>query len=266
MQQKIQKNSLKTGSPIESHAARVLTPYAFNILQEELVFAPQYASLMLDENYFIVRHHTQLDGGHKVFWSPTDEFISCSCQHFEFCGILCRHVLRVLSTNNCFHIPNQYLPPRWCNDPLTLSCIPSEKNSKAELLQSMVSTLVTESAETEERLDTACSQVALLLSRINGLAGAAMLDGIKSNLPYQVPSPSVQDSAENIVQSYTTSAPTLTSCNLGKQKERRSRDSSIDTYKKLRRSCCSAPCWGQMEHDASECDIMSDDDVIGRFL
>ncbi|KAJ0094212.1 hypothetical protein Patl1_16595 [Pistacia atlantica] len=70
---------------------------------------------MVDQTYFIVRHHTDVDGGCKVVWIPHDDFISCSCHLFEFSGILCRHVLRVLSTNNCFHIPDRCLPTRWRN-------------------------------------------------------------------------------------------------------------------------------------------------------
>ncbi|CAM8980759.1 unnamed protein product [Rhodiola kirilowii] len=263
MQQKIQKVALKTGSPIEAHAASVLTPYAFNILQEELVFAPQYASLMVDENYFIVRHHTKLDGGYKVFWSPNNEFISCTCQHFEFSGILCRHVLRVLSTNNCFHIPSQYLPPRWRDNPSPISfhqppSVSGEKASKVQLLQSMLSTLISESAETEERLDTACNQVALLLSRIKESTLPSVQDG--NNISYHSPSISlivpaeVQDS-DSIVQNYSA-GPSQVSYNLGKLKERRPRV-SVDTYKKRR--CCSVPCWGHFEHDTSECQLMSDE-------
>lgn len=113
IQRKVLKTSLKTGSPIESNAATVLTSYAFSKLQEELVLAPQHASLMVDQTYFIVRHHTDMDRGCKVLWIPHDDFISCSCHFFEFSGILCRHVLRVPSTNNCFRIADQYVPNRW---------------------------------------------------------------------------------------------------------------------------------------------------------
>ncbi|CBI22921.3 hypothetical protein VitviT2T_006080 [Vitis vinifera] len=174
MQQKMHKVCLTTGSPIESHAAAVLTPYAFSKFQEEFVSAPKYASILLDEGCFHVRHHTQVDGGCKVIWVPRQELISCSCHQFEFSGILCRHVLRVLSTNNCFHIPDQYLPIRWhgvssSSTKLSQATTPREHAERIQLLESMVSTIITESMETEERLDEACEQIAMVLAHIKEL-------------------------------------------------------------------------------------------------
>ncbi|CAK9135474.1 unnamed protein product [Ilex paraguariensis] len=268
MQRKVQKVSLKTGSPIEAHAANVLTPYAFCKLQEELVLAPQYASLMVDESYFIVRHHTEMDGGCKVLWAPHDEFISCSCHHFEFSGILCRHVLRVLSTNNCFHIPDQYLPIRWRDitsslTKLVQSSTSQDQSGKVQLLQSMVSTLITESIETEERLDVACDQIALALTRVKEFPGPSLHGG--NDIAYDSPSdslilPEVEDS-DSIVQSFTrNSHETLA---LGKLKERRSRDGE-DMYRKRRR--CSVPCCGQFGHDANDCPMMGGDVLNGDGL
>lgn len=169
MQQNLQNISLKTGAPMESHAATVLTPFAFSKLQEELVLAAHYASFQMEDGGFLVRHHTKLDGGRKVFWEGG--ILSCSCHQFEFSGFLCRHALRVLSTGNCFQIPDRYLPLRWrrvahhhqnsphhgCTDPC---------NNRVQLLQSMMSDLVTESAKSKERLDIAMDQISLLLSRI----------------------------------------------------------------------------------------------------
>ncbi|KAG5625747.1 hypothetical protein H5410_010965 [Solanum commersonii] len=64
------------------------------------------------EDGFPVRHHTKLEGGRKVYWVPREGIVSCSCHQFEFSGILCCHALRVLSTGNCFQIPERYLPHR----------------------------------------------------------------------------------------------------------------------------------------------------------
>ncbi|KAK4357204.1 hypothetical protein RND71_022814 [Anisodus tanguticus] len=209
VQRNVQMVPLKTGSPIESHAATVLTSYAFSKLQEELVLAPQYASLMVDESYFIVRHHKEMDGGYKVLWVPHDEFISCSCHNFEFTGILCRHVLRVLSTNNCFHIPHQYLPVRWreftssLTKP-TLFTLPSDHMGKVQLLQSMISTLITESVETEERLNVVCDEVSTVIFRIKGFPTES--NGGNA-IAYESPSDSlilaVVEESEGIGQSFT---------------------------------------------------------------
>lgn len=169
MQQNLQNISLKTGAPMESHAATVLTPYAFCKLQEELVLAAHYASFQ-EEDFFLVRHHTKFDGGRRVHWIPQKEHLSCSCYQFEFSGILCRHALRVLSTINCFQIPDQYLPIRWRRVnalPAKLIHItPNEHSERVHAFQSMVSTLITESAKSKERLDIATEQISTLLSQI----------------------------------------------------------------------------------------------------
>lgn len=169
MQQNLQNISLKTGAPMESDAAAILTPFAFSKLQEQLVLAAHYASFQMDDG-FLVRHHTKMEGGRKVYWVPRDGIISCSCHQFEFSGILCRHALRVLSTGNCFRIPERYLPVRWRRISTVsvklLQSTPSDHAERVQFLQGMVSTLVTESSKSKERLDIATEQVSMLLSRI----------------------------------------------------------------------------------------------------
>lgn len=168
MQQNLQNICLKTGAPMESHAASVLTPFAFSKLQEQLVFAAHYASFQMEDG-FLVRHHTKLEGGRKVYWNSQQGIISCSCHQFEFSGILCRHALRVLSTGNCFQIPERYLPPRWRrvnSSALKLQSTPNHHAEKVQQFQNLVSILVTEAAKSKERLDLVTEQVSLLLSRI----------------------------------------------------------------------------------------------------
>lgn len=269
-QQKVHKVSLKTGSPIESHAATVLTPYAFCKLQDELVLAPQYAYIIVGENYFIVRHHTEMDGGYKVVWVPHDDFITCSCHQFEFLGILCRHVLRVLSANNCFHIPDQYLPVRWrdvtsCSTRSFQACASGEHGGKVQLLESMVSTFITESIETEERLDVACDQISMALSRIKEFPGSAAHgnnDIAYNNSPSgSLILPEVED-ADGIGERFNDGN-LHDSLSLGKLKERRPRD-GMDMYRKRRR--CSLPCCGQFGHDATDCPMIRGDDMSGDGL
>ncbi|XWS53551.1 hypothetical protein CRYUN_Cryun10bG0011000 [Craigia yunnanensis] len=266
MQRKLQKVCLKTGSPIESHSATFLTPYAFGKLQEELLLASQYASFLVDEGCFQVKHHTQMDGGCKVIWVPCEEHINCSCHHFEFSGILCRHVLRVLSSNNCFHIPHQYLPSRWrinssssTNPQSNATRVHSEK---IQLLESMASTLIAESIETEERLDVACEQIAMVLSRIKDLPRPTRsANDIVYNCPSDLILPEVEDT-NGIVQSFTidTSHDSLTS---EKLKERRPRD-GIDITRKRRHF--SGSCCGQFGHDSLDCPIMGGDNLNGDAL
>ncbi|XP_057452114.1 protein FAR1-RELATED SEQUENCE 11-like [Lotus japonicus] len=198
MQQNLQNVCLKTGAPMESHAVTVLTPFAFSKLQEQLVLAAHYASFSIEDG-FLVRHHTKTEGGRKVYWSPQEGIISCSCHQFECSGILCRHSLRVLSTGNCFQIPDRYLPIRWRRMSVPSSKLlqnaSSDHAERVKLLQNMVSSLINESAKSKERLDIATEQVSILLSRIReqpiSLQGVRDMSSINRTFrqtpPLQVP-------------------------------------------------------------------------------
>ncbi|XP_050217993.1 protein FAR1-RELATED SEQUENCE 11-like [Mercurialis annua] len=258
-QRKLPKVYLKTGSPIESHAVSILTPYAFNKLQEELVLAPQYASFPIDDYCYQVRHHTRISGGCKVIWDPCQEHISCSCSRFEFLGILCRHVLRVLSINNCFHIPDQYMPARWRD--VNFSSTTRTQSERIHLLESMASTLVAEAIETEERLDAACDKITMVLSNIKSLP-RQMHDENAYNCPSDSLILTDVEDPDGIVQSLAIGNP-HDSIGLGKLKERRPRDVT-DISRKRRH--CSASCCGQFGHDASECPIIGSDHLNGSAL
>lgn len=172
MQQNLQNISFKTSTPMEGHAAAILTPYAFSKLQDELVASAHYASFHLEGDVFLVRHHTKTEGGCIVTWNQREELISCSCQMFESSGILCRHTLRVLTTLNYLQIPDHYLPVRWHrNLPPPSKSLNGARNhggasERVKALQCIVSALVSEAAKSDERMDLATHEVSVLLSRI----------------------------------------------------------------------------------------------------
>ncbi|KAJ6343274.1 hypothetical protein OIU76_005083 [Salix suchowensis] len=107
---------IKTCLPIEEHARSVLTPYAFNVLQHEIVLSLQYAIQEMADGSYLARHFKKMDGECLVIWMPEDEQIHCSCKEFEHSGILCRHSLRLLEVKNYFQLPERYFPPRWRRD------------------------------------------------------------------------------------------------------------------------------------------------------
>ncbi|KAF5204579.1 Far1-related sequence 11-like [Thalictrum thalictroides] len=264
MQHKLQKVHLKTGSPIESHASTVLTPYAFCKLQEELVLAPQYASFQLDECCFHVRHHTQVDGGCKVNWVPRKELIFCSCQQFEFSGIVCRHVLRVLSTSNCFHIPDLYLPTRWCDASFSSKPMASrDHGERIQLLQSMVSTLISESAQTDDRLSFACEQVSISLSHLKDFPP------VPTYMEPDIACDSTSDSlilaevedSDGIGQSFTAES-SNNSIAYGMLNGRRLKD-GVEFSRKKRHF--PSPC-GQFGHDTNDCRVIGNEGLNGDEL
>ncbi|XP_072959900.1 protein FAR1-RELATED SEQUENCE 11-like isoform X1 [Typha angustifolia] len=248
---KSHKICLKTGSPMESHAATVLTPYSFTKLQQELLLAPQYASFPIEESSFLVRHHSQMDGGSNVIWVPEEELVSCSCHQFEFSGILCRHILRVLSTNNCFHIPDEYLPIRWrVNSPPTkcAKTTPSEHDERVQVLESMVSTFIAESVGSEEHIEIAIEQIGTALSRIREIPRPT--NGM-NDIAYGSPSESLVtpevDDTGGIPQSFAIGN-SHESFTLGSLKERQPIE-SVDMSRKRRR--CPATC-AQFGYDSND--------------
>ncbi|KAE8658906.1 putative protein FAR1-RELATED SEQUENCE 10 [Hibiscus syriacus] len=97
---------IKTCLPIEENAS-ILTPYAFNALQHEIVLSMQYATTEMENGSYLVRHYKKMYSQYFVIWMSQDEQIHCSCKEFEHSGILCRHCLRVLTMKNYFEIPQK---------------------------------------------------------------------------------------------------------------------------------------------------------------
>ncbi|WVY94848.1 hypothetical protein V8G54_033936 [Vigna mungo] len=104
MRQKYHNPPMKTSFPIKEHAASILTPYAFELLQHEIELSTKYLANVIDNDSYSVQHHTKLDGSHSVTWIKEKDSIHCSCKEFEFSGILCRHVIQVLLKNDYFSI------------------------------------------------------------------------------------------------------------------------------------------------------------------
>ncbi|KAF1858986.1 hypothetical protein Lal_00000809 [Lupinus albus] len=87
MRQKYHNPHIITNFPIEEHAATILTPYAFQLLQHEIELSSKYVATKIGNDSYVVE--------------------------FEFSGILCRHAIQVLLKSDYFCLPKKYLPSRW---------------------------------------------------------------------------------------------------------------------------------------------------------
>ncbi|KFK28408.1 hypothetical protein AALP_AA8G511000 [Arabis alpina] len=168
--------SMKTCMPMEDHARGVLTPFAFSVLQNEMVLSVQYAVSEMANGPYIVHHFKKMEGECCVIWNPENEEIHCSCKEFQHSGILCRHSLRVLSVKNCFHIPDQYFLVRWRQEcPL----ITAENqhgqgvgDDCAQTFHSLTETLLTESMISKDRVDYVNQELSALIDRVRNIAPA----------------------------------------------------------------------------------------------
>lgn len=172
MRQKYHNLQVKTGFPIEEHAASILTPYAFELLQHQIELSTKYGANKIGKGSYNVRFHTKLDGGRLVNYIKEEESINCSCKEFEFSGILCRHAIRVLLMKNYFCFPSKYLPYRWRREcslfPKSKHIINCKDSSSVEF-RSLVQCLEVESFKTKDRTEVVTKELQKVIQMVKGM-------------------------------------------------------------------------------------------------
>uniref|UniRef100_A0A5B6YN49 Protein FAR1-RELATED SEQUENCE n=1 Tax=Davidia involucrata TaxID=16924 RepID=A0A5B6YN49_DAVIN len=108
---------LKTPSPMEKQASELYTRKLFTRFQEELVGTLTFmASKVEDDEEITVYQVEKFGEDHKanyVKFNVLEMRATCSCQMFEFSGLLCRHVLAVFRVTNVLTLPSHYILKRW---------------------------------------------------------------------------------------------------------------------------------------------------------
>nr|KYP55294.1 Protein FAR1-RELATED SEQUENCE 5 [Cajanus cajan] len=108
---------LKTPSPMEKQTAGVYTRRLFIKFQEELVETLTFLANKVDEEELITVYRVARYGEiHKAYFVRFNSFemkATCSCQMFEFSGLVCRHILTVFRVTNLLTLPSHYILKRW---------------------------------------------------------------------------------------------------------------------------------------------------------
>uniref|UniRef100_A0A5B7BW59 Protein FAR1-RELATED SEQUENCE n=1 Tax=Davidia involucrata TaxID=16924 RepID=A0A5B7BW59_DAVIN len=108
---------LKTPSPMEKQAANLYTRRIFMKFQEELVETLANPATKIEDSGVITSFRVAKFGeeqrAHTVRFNAFEMKANCSCQIFEFSGIICRHILSVFRAKNVLTLPSQYLLKRW---------------------------------------------------------------------------------------------------------------------------------------------------------
>lgn len=108
---------LKTPSPMEKQAAKVYTRKLFKKFQEELIETLTFLANKVDEEETSIVYRVAKYGeNHKAYFVKFNCFemkATCSCQMFEFSGIVCRHILTVFRVTNLLTLPSHYILKRW---------------------------------------------------------------------------------------------------------------------------------------------------------
>ncbi|CAK8539072.1 unnamed protein product [Lathyrus sativus] len=114
---------LKTPSPMEKQAAGLYTRKIFMKFQDELVETMANPATKMDDTGTITTYRVAKFGenqtSHTVTFNSSEMKASCSCQMFEYSGIICRHILAVFRAKNVLTLPPQYVLKRWTRNAKT---------------------------------------------------------------------------------------------------------------------------------------------------
>lgn len=108
---------LKTPSPMEQQAANLYTKKVFSKFQEELVETFVYTANQIENGGAISKYRVAKyehdDKAYIVTLNVPEMKAGCSCQMFEYSGVLCRHILTVFTVTNVLTLPSHYILKRW---------------------------------------------------------------------------------------------------------------------------------------------------------
>ncbi|PKA47433.1 Protein FAR1-like 5 [Apostasia shenzhenica] len=99
-------------------AANAYTPAAFKMFEREFELYMDCMLYSCGNVGTISEYKVTIDEkpSHFVKFDSLDNSITCSCKKFQFIGIPCHHVLKVLDSRNIKDLPPEYVLKRWRKD------------------------------------------------------------------------------------------------------------------------------------------------------
>ncbi|MBA0780566.1 hypothetical protein Gotri_004656 [Gossypium trilobum] len=98
-------------------AANLYTKKVFSKFQEELVETFVYTANKIEGDGIVSKYRVAKyehdDKAYFVMLNVSEMKASCTCQMFEYSGILCRHILTVFTVTNVLTLPSHYILRRW---------------------------------------------------------------------------------------------------------------------------------------------------------
>lgn len=108
---------------MERQAANSFTRKVFTKFQDELVETFVYTANGIESDgaisTFRVAKFEDDSKAYIVTFNHPEMRANCSCQMFEYSGILCRHVLTVFTVTNVLTLPSHYILKRWTRNAKT---------------------------------------------------------------------------------------------------------------------------------------------------
>ncbi|XP_077231121.1 protein FAR1-RELATED SEQUENCE 5-like [Tasmannia lanceolata] len=116
---KTTKAVLVSRSKLEEEASKCYTKTMFDIFQVEFKDSIDCYHEKLEKNGVVVVYKVGLSVDEKWKWcrvvydTSEDVKATCECAMFETKGILCKHILHIMSKKQLMSIPKQYILNRW---------------------------------------------------------------------------------------------------------------------------------------------------------
>lgn len=133
---------LKTASPIERQAALIYTRTVFEKFQEEFVESFGYNVHKVKDGPVSKFNVTRDDDALETFtvtYNAAKTIATCSCKHFEFSGILCRHIIGVFLMVDVRILPQEYFLRRWTRNAMGGAHLDEESADNQVTCQASVS-------------------------------------------------------------------------------------------------------------------------------
>lgn len=121
--------SLNMNIMLLRNARDVYTPTIFSLVRGEYEKSCNLVLVIRTQNLVLYEYDVCLFEAmmkHKVTFNSEDQSVECSCQLFQFVGILCCHAIRVLNHWNIIVIPPKYILKRQTKNALS-GCILDNK-------------------------------------------------------------------------------------------------------------------------------------------
>ncbi|XP_015873603.2 protein FAR1-RELATED SEQUENCE 5-like [Ziziphus jujuba] len=168
--------------PIEKQMARVYTRKVFQSFQDEIFESSACIINNLCEDEVSVSYAVQTfeecsSKSQKLVYNKLSDFVSCSCQQFEYKGIPCRHMLTYFRIKQFLQLPTQYILQRWTkgakNGPLWEKSGGEIKSFQSRSLMSrhaklsqLFSTVIDDASLTEEGTNVLLNMLEDIQSRV----------------------------------------------------------------------------------------------------
>ncbi|KAL6661170.1 hypothetical protein ACP70R_000554 [Stipagrostis hirtigluma subsp. patula] len=106
---------MRFGFPLEKHAAEIYSRAIFNKFADQMYLSGSLTISSTDvAGHFIVNDPSEPETpSFFLAAEPYSNSLKCSCQMFEHCGMMCKHMIKVLLHLEAHEVPSSCILDRW---------------------------------------------------------------------------------------------------------------------------------------------------------